>query len=113
VYADGTIIFDHPNIRPGDPLTASGEGCSPGGMVELTSDGQPVGRVAADPDGAFRAKVEFTTVEAGRREVVADCGIKLVGYVDEQVTTASGGTAPAVLVLVFFLVAGIGVLRWR
>jgi hypothetical protein len=80
---------------------------------QLTSDGQPVGRVTADKNGAFTAKIEFTTVEAGRREVVADCGIKLAGYVDEEVTTSTGATAPAVVLLVFFLVAGIGVLRWR
>ncbi|MGA6163291.1 hypothetical protein [Amycolatopsis magusensis] len=111
--ADGVLVLDRPSVNPGDPLAASGAGCDPGARVELTSDGLPVGAAVADAAGAFGTKVEFTRIEPGRHWVVADCGIRLAGAVDQTLTSSTGGGTAALVVLVFFLLAGISLVRVR
>jgi len=105
-------VLDRPSIQPGDKLSATGKGCEPGHAVTLTSDGGEVGTGMADSTGAFTAPVEFTRIEAGRHTVVADCGIRLTGAVDQVVTSSSGGHTGTLVVLVFFVLAGITVLRF-
>ncbi|UJW33875.1 hypothetical protein L3Q67_08965 [Saccharothrix sp. AJ9571] len=111
--ADGVLVLDRPSVNPGDPLAASGAGCDPGGKVELTSDGLPVGAAVADAAGVFGTKVEFTRIEPGRHWVVADCGIRLAGAVDQTLTSSTGGGTAALVVLVFFVLAGISLVRVR
>jgi len=108
----GDLVLDHPSIQPGDKLSATGKGCEPWHTVTLTSDGDEVGTSMADSAGAFTAPVEFTRIEAGRHTVVADCGIRLTGAVDQVVTSSSGGHTGTLVVLVFFVLAGITVLRF-
>lgn len=109
----GELVLDRPSIKPGEPLSASGKGCRPGRMVTLTSDGSEVGSAVTDSSGAFTAPVEFTRIEAGRHTVVAECGVRLTGAVDQVVTRSSGGQTGTLVILVFFVLAGITVLRFR
>ncbi|WP_409490842.1 hypothetical protein [Amycolatopsis sp. cmx-11-12] len=99
-------------MQPGDELSATGKGCVPGAPVTLTSDGDRVGHAYADGTGAFTAAVEFTRIEAGKHIVVADCGVRLTGAVEQVVTSSSGGHSSTLVVLVFFVLAGITVLRF-
>jgi hypothetical protein len=108
----GDLVLDRPNIQPGDKLSATGKGCEPWHAVTLTADGDEVGTGMADSTGKFTAPVEFTRIEAGRHTVVADCGIRLTGAVDQTVTSSSGGHTGTLIVLVFFVLAGITVLRF-
>lgn len=108
----GALVFDRPSLQPGDKLSATGKGCVPGRAVTLTSDGDRVGSAYADDTGSFTAAVEFTRIEAGRHTVVADCGVRLTGAVEQVVTSSSGGHSGTLVVLVFFVLAGITVLRF-
>ena len=108
----GDLVLDRPSIQPGDELSATGKGCDPWHEVTLTSDGENVGTGMADSGGKFTTPVEFTRIEAGRHTVVADCGIRLTGAVDQVVTSSSGGHSGTLIVLVFFVLAGITVLRF-
>ncbi|MFB9682563.1 hypothetical protein [Amycolatopsis plumensis] len=109
----GELVLDHPSIKPGDALSASGKGCLPGRMVTLVSDGTEVGTAYTDSSGAFTAPVEFTRIEAGPHTVIAECGVRLTGAVDQVVTRSSGGQTGTLVVLVFFVLAGITVIRFR
>ncbi|RSM53233.1 hypothetical protein DMH03_38510 [Amycolatopsis sp. WAC 01376] len=93
-------------------MSATGKGCTPGERVTLTSDGARVGGAYADGTGAFTADVEFTRIEAGKHTVVADCGVRLTGAVEQVVTSSSGGHSGTMVVLVFFVLAGITVIRF-
>ena len=106
-------MLDHPSIKPGETLSASGKGCQPGRMVTLTSDGAEVGSAYTDSSGAFTAPVEFTRIEAGPHTVVAECGVRLTGAVDQVVTRSSGGQTGTLVILVFFVLASVTVLRFR
>ncbi|SEF26179.1 hypothetical protein SAMN05421837_103116 [Amycolatopsis pretoriensis] len=109
----GELVLDRPSVQPGDKLAASGKGCEPGRMVTLTSDGAEVGSAYTDSSGAFTAPVQFARIEAGRHTVVAECGVRLTGSVDQVVTRSSGGQTGTLVVLVFFVLAGITVIRFR
>ncbi|WP_370967770.1 hypothetical protein [Amycolatopsis sp. cg9] len=109
----GELVLDRPSIQPGESLAASGRGCQPGRVVTLTSDGAEVGSAYTDSSGAFTAPVEFTRIEAGRHTVVAECGVRLTGAVDQVVTRSSGGQTGTLVVLVFFVLAGVTVIRFR
>ncbi|WP_460442469.1 hypothetical protein [Amycolatopsis stemonae] len=109
----GELVLDRPSVQPGDELSASGKGCEPSRMVTLTADGAEVGSAYTDASGAFTAPVEFTRIEAGRHTVVAECGVRLTGTVDQVVTRSSGGQTSTLVVLVFFVLAGITVIRFR
>ncbi|WP_284745832.1 hypothetical protein [Amycolatopsis sp. RTGN1] len=106
-------MLDRPSVQPGDELSASGKGCEPSRMVTLTSDGMEVGSAYADSSGAFTAPVEFTRIEAGRHTVIAECGVRLTGAVDQVVTRSSGGQTGTLVILVFFVLAGITAIRFR
>ncbi|WP_245193105.1 hypothetical protein [Amycolatopsis alba] len=106
------LILDRPSVQPGDKLSATGKGCAPGEPVNLTSNGDSVGHAYADSTGAFTTAVEFTRIEAGRHTVVADCGVRLTGAVEQVVTSSSGGHSGTLVVLVFFVLAGITVIRF-
>ncbi len=108
----GDLVLDRPSVQPGDSLSATGKGCLPGQAVTLTSDGDRVGSAYADDTGAFTAAVEFTRIEAGRHTVVADCGVRLTGSVEQVVNSSTGGNSGTLVVLVFFVLAGITVLRF-
>lgn len=109
----GELGFDRAAVRPGEPLSASGTGCEPGRTVKLISGGEEVGIAHSDATGAFTAAVEFTRIEAGPHTVVADCGVRLTGSVDQVVTNSSGGHTGTLVILVFFVLAGITVVRFR
>ncbi|WP_235190881.1 hypothetical protein [Amycolatopsis rifamycinica] len=109
----GELVLDRPSIKPGEPLSASGKGCLPSRMVTLTSGGAEVGTAFTDNSGAFTAPIEFTRIEAGRHTVVAECGVRLTGAVDQVVTRSSGGQTGTLAVLVFFVLASITVIRFR
>ncbi|WP_310967271.1 MULTISPECIES: hypothetical protein [unclassified Amycolatopsis] len=106
-------MLDRPSIKAGEPLSASGKGCRPSRMVTLVSDGTEVGTAFTDGSGAFTAPVEFTRIEAGRHTVIAECGVRLTGAVDQVVTRSSGGQTGTLVVLVFFVLASITVIRFR
>lgn len=109
----GELVLDRPSVKPGEALSASGKGCQPSRMVTLTSDGTEVGTAYTDGSGAFTAPVEFTRIEAGRHTVIAECGVRLTGAVEQVVTRSSGGQTGTLVVLVFFVLASITVLRFR
>ncbi|MFF1613125.1 hypothetical protein ACFVYA_35610 [Amycolatopsis sp. NPDC058278] len=109
----GDLVLDRPSIKPGETLSASGKGCQPSRMVTLVSDGTEVGTAYTDGSGAFTAPVEFTRIEAGRHTVVAECGVRLTGAVDQVVTRSSGGQTGTLVILVFFVLASITVIRFR
>ncbi|VVJ16064.1 Uncharacterised protein [Amycolatopsis camponoti] len=109
----GELVLDRPSVQPGDELSASGKGCEPSRMVTLTSDGMEVGSAYADASGAFTAPVEFTRIEAGRHTVIAECGVRLTGAVDQVVTRSSGGQTGTLVILVFFVLAGMTAVRFR
>jgi hypothetical protein len=110
--ADGALVLDHPSIAPGDPLSASGHGCTPGAPVTLTSGHDQVGATTASADGTFTSPVAFTRIEAGKHQVTATCGVALTGSVEQIVTSSTGGNSGTMIVLVFFVLAGIAVLRF-
>ncbi|WP_410568177.1 hypothetical protein [Amycolatopsis sp. cmx-4-61] len=109
----GELVLDRPSVKPGEPLSASGKGCLPGRVVTLLSDGTEVGTAYTDSSGAFTAPVEFTRIEAGRHTVVAECGVRLTGAVDQVVTRSSGNQTGTLVILVFFVLASITVIRFR
>lgn len=109
----GELVLDRPSIKPGESLSASGQGCRPSRMVTLTSDGAEVGTAYTDSSGAFTAPVEFTRIEAGRHTVIAECGVRLTGAVDQVVTRSTGGQTGTLVILVFFVLAGVTVIRFR
>ncbi|MFI5587540.1 hypothetical protein ACIA5G_20995 [Amycolatopsis sp. NPDC051758] len=108
----GELVLDRPSIQAGDTLSASGKGCEPSRMVTLTSDGGEVGSAYTDSTGAFTAPVQFTRIEAGRHTVVAECGVRLTGAVDQVVTRSSGGQTGTLVILVFFVLAAVAVIRF-
>jgi len=110
--AGGGLTLDHSSIQPGDTLIASGSGCEPGRVVTLSSDGEQVGSARADGGGAFTAPVQFGRIEPGRHTIVASCGVELTGSVDQAVTSSSGGYSSTLVVLVFFVLAGIVFVRF-
>jgi hypothetical protein len=108
----GGLILDHGTIQPGDPLSASGAGCQPGHNVTLTSDGEVVGRSVADASGQFNTPIQFTHIEPGRHIVTADCGILLTGDVEQALTSSIGDHSGTLIVLVFFVLAGVVLVRF-
>ncbi|MEV4317399.1 hypothetical protein [Actinocrispum sp. NPDC049592] len=72
-----------------------------------------MGGTVADADGNFSAPVEFTRIRAGRHEVTTECGVKLAGAVDQIVTSSTGGHSSTMIVLVFFILAGVAVIRFN
>jgi hypothetical protein len=73
-----------------------------------------VGSAVADRSGAFTAPIIFTTIAAGPHVITADCGIMLTGQVTQIVTSSvEGGDSGALIVLVFFVLAGIALIPWR
>jgi hypothetical protein len=106
-------MLDRPSIKAGESLSASGKGCLPSRVVTLMSDGAEVGTAYTDSSGAFTAPVEFTRIEAGPHTVVADCGVRLTGAVEQVVTRSSGGQTGTLVLLVFFVLAGVMVIRFR
>jgi hypothetical protein len=109
----GGISLDRDNIRPGDPLTATGTGCDPGAPVTLVSDTEQVGTTVADRTGSFVASVRFATLQPGRRTITATCGPVLTTHVDLIVSSSTSGQAGTVVVLIFFILVGIALLRWQ
>ncbi len=111
--ASGALVLDRPNARPGEPLTATGSGCTPNAPVVLTSDEYQVGLATADSTGAFTAPVQFSRLDPGRRVVTATCGAVLTTEVDLIVSSSTSGQAGTVVVLIFFVLVGIALLRWQ
>lgn len=110
--APGDLTLDRDSVQPGEPLSAKGIGCTPDTPVRLTSGGETVGTSFADGTGGFTARVEFTKVEPGRHLITAECGIVLTGTVDQLVTSSIGGGSTALVVLVFFVLAGVALIRF-
>ena len=110
--SDGDLVLDRPIINPGDPLSATGRGCTPNSPVTLMSKGIRVGTAVADTTGAFVSPVEFTRVEPGRHTITASCGVVLTGAVDQVVTSSTGGQSSTLVVLVFFVLAGAALIRF-
>lgn len=108
----GGLVLDHGTIRPGDPLVATGTGCTPGRSVALTSDGAQVGRAVADADGRFTAPVVFTKIDPGSHLITADCGVVLTGEVTQILTSSVGDNSGTLIVLVFFVLAGVVLVRF-
>ncbi|SES05703.1 hypothetical protein [Actinokineospora terrae] len=108
---DGGLKLDRKSVRPGDPLSAKGAGCTPSQTVILTSGGEQVGTAVSDSGGVFTARVEFPKIVPGRHIVTAHCGIQLTGAVDQVVTSGKGGTSGTLVVLVFFVLAGAALIR--
>jgi hypothetical protein len=109
----GELLLDRPHVRPGEPLTATGSGCRPNAPVVLTSDRDQIGTATADGTGVFVAPVQFTRLEPGRRIVTATCGVVLTTHVDLIVSSSTRGQAGTVVVLIFFVLVGIALLRWQ
>lgn len=109
----GELVLDRPSIKPGETLSASGKGCRPSRMVTLMSGGTEVGTAYTDSTGSFTAPVEFTRIEAGQHTVVAECGVRLTGAVEQVVTRSSGGQTSTLVILVFFVLASVTVIRFR
>jgi hypothetical protein len=112
VPGGGDLALDRDAIQPGEGLQATGTGCVPGSAVTLTSGGEVVGASVADNRGGFTADVTFTRVEPGRHLITAECGIVLTGAVDQLVTSSLGGQSTALVVLVFFVLAGVALIRF-
>ncbi|AHH96495.1 putative secreted protein [Kutzneria albida DSM 43870] len=102
----GGLVLDHGSVQPGQPLSASGTGCTPGHAVILTAEGEQVGNAVADDAGRFTAPVEFSRIQAGRHTITADCGVRLTGVVDQVITSSSGESSSTLVILVFFVLAG-------
>jgi len=110
--SDGALTLDRPSINPGDVLYASGSGCQPGHAVTMTANGETVGTSTADSTGHFSSPVEFTRIEPGRHFVTASCGIVLTGAVDQVLTSSTGGHSGTLVILVFFVLVGIALIRF-
>ncbi|MGX7825714.1 hypothetical protein ACTG9Q_11535 [Actinokineospora sp. 24-640] len=110
--APGDLTLDRESVQPGEPLSAKGTGCTPDTPVRLTSGGETVGTSFADGAGVFTARIEFAKVEPGRHLITAECGIVLTGTVDQLVTSSIGGGSTALVVLVFFVLAGAALIRF-
>jgi hypothetical protein len=111
--SDGNLILDRNIVGPGESLSASGEGCTPGAPVTLMVKGERVGGTVADANGAFSAPISFKRIEAGRHWVTTDCGVKLTAAVDQMLTSSTGGQSSTMIILVFFVLAGIALIRFR
>ncbi|ALG15256.1 hypothetical protein AOZ06_33830 [Kibdelosporangium phytohabitans] len=77
------------------------------------SKGERVGGTIADARGQFTAAVQFSRFEAGRHWVTANCGVVLTAAVDQLLTSSTGGQSSSLIILVFFVLAGVSVLRFR
>lgn len=82
--------------------------------MTLTSGGDRVGGAVANGSGDFTAPVVFTTISPGTHVITADCGVTLTGQVTQIVTSSVGGESGggALIVLVFFVLAGIALIRF-
>lgn len=109
----GELSLDRDNVRPGEPLTATGTGCDPGAPVVLSSGPEQIGAATADSSGAFVAPVQFALLRPGRHAVTAVCGPVLTTHVDLIVSSSTSGQAGTVVVLIFFLLVGFALLRWQ
>lgn len=52
-YGGGTLTIDDPTLVPGDPFRVAGTGCPAAARVIMTLDGESLGTIVADADGAF------------------------------------------------------------
>jgi hypothetical protein len=77
------------------------------------SEGQRVGGAVADSNGEFSAPLQFTRMEPGRHWVTTNCGVALTAAVDHVVTSSSSGQNRTLVILVFFVLAGAAVIRFR
>ena len=81
--------------------------------MTLTSSGDRVGSAVANASGAFTARVVFATITPGTRVITANCGIVLTGQVTQVVTSSVGGnTGGALIILVFFVLVGVALIRF-
>lgn len=111
--SDGDLTLDRLTVGPGEALSASGKGCKPGAPVTLMSKGERVGGAVADSSGSFSAPVQFTRLEPGRHWITTNCGVALTAAVDQVVTSSSGGQNRTLVILVFFVLVGVSVIRFR
>ncbi|MBP2325285.1 hypothetical protein JOF56_005670 [Kibdelosporangium banguiense] len=111
--SDGDLELDRLTVGPGESLSATGKGCKPGAAVTLMSKDERVGGTVADDKGNFTTSVKFTRVEPGRHWVTTNCGVTLTAAVDQVVTSSSGGQNRTLVILVFFVLVGASLIRFR
>jgi hypothetical protein len=105
-------VLDRLAIGPGDPLSASGKGCKPGAPVTLMSKDERVGGTVADTNGDFNAPIQFKRIEPGRHWVTTNCGVVLTAAVDQVLTSSAGGQSSTLVILVFFVLVGVTLIRF-
>ncbi|MGH9156093.1 MAG: hypothetical protein ACRD1K_09745 [Acidimicrobiales bacterium] len=102
--------MDRPSSPPGGEAAAVGQGCDPGDVVVLTSEGAEVGRTSADPQGGFQTQIVLPADVLGRQPVTAVCsGRTLATSIDIVLATAGGGVSSGAVaaLLSFFVVLGL------
>ncbi|MGH9281231.1 MAG: hypothetical protein ACRD12_24510, partial [Acidimicrobiales bacterium] len=97
------IEIDRPSVEPGGVLVATGRGCSPGGLVDLTISGEPAGQVLADEDGRFVASLDTPDLVVGHYELTAACGPVLTVPFDVVLVSQVDPGTSSLLVMLFIL----------
>lgn len=81
----------------------NGEGCASGALVNLMVDSHPIGETTADENGAFTTTFSTGTTPVGQHSVQALCGATLNAVLDIVLVSDVGTPAPALVIILLFL----------
>lgn len=83
-----TLQLSRITLVPGQPTVMRGRGCAPGAAVLISINGQNVGQLTANSQGAFSTSLTPFDQGVGQVKVTATCGSKTFVAVATLVTTA-------------------------
>ncbi|MGH9125080.1 MAG: hypothetical protein ACRDZ8_10200 [Acidimicrobiales bacterium] len=105
------LALDHPSVAPGGSVTASGQGCLPGSVVQLSIGSTTVGTTTADTSGRFSAPLSIGT-NLGQFTVVAQCGVTLRANLSVVLNSHANTPTSTAAILLVMLLALLALLRW-
>ncbi|WP_436501723.1 hypothetical protein [Actinokineospora sp. HUAS TT18] len=73
----------------------------PGHAVEISSEGELIGRATVDESGRFATRLDFRTIAPGRHVVTAHCGVVLSSVIDHILAASTGAATGSAAVLLF------------
>jgi hypothetical protein len=109
----GLEVLSGPSSEPGGEVRIRGGGCAAGSRVALLIGTTTIGEVQAGPDGSFEATVAAPSVEPGRLELVADCGVRFAATIDLVVASRVDALSSTLAIFIFFVLLSLVLFRRR